>query len=615
MKSFFIISFLFLLSAISLLAQTNAGIPDESTVLVVFNVNDQTSIDIKDYYQNARGIPESNIVPLQLPRREISTGNWSDPHVVKLGYSVEYIQDSTWAVWDSTHCVDTAKFHAWQYFLEEVVNPIRLHLQQNNLTSTIRYIVICRGVPYKIQATGDWSVPGNISLDGLLCMLNTENYDNFVEAIFNVYTAQCYFNSCDPHAPPCYSSPFITNPYFDRDPNFEMNARFLSDYYTGSWGLYNYKLSYLVSRLDGLSYEIVTDIIDKSLNADMTGNKKWILDGGGSGSDEIADAFNKINTLGFSTEYNDDINDWITTSLDSVIGYTSAGVHQGMPPTYIQTILDFDYAKGAVFNTYESFNGFSIGTLRRAAGQGLMTEFLLMGGTGGAGHGVWEPYGGAVKSSIYFPYYAIGYNQIDAAWQSMIALAWRSVFVGDPLTRIYECENTVITTNSTIGSGDYECDVIVPQNVTLIIESGSVVNFRRNASLKVYGSLIIESNDTLNFSGFSELIIDSTGTMTQNSGSWLVFNGKSRFIMNNDLELTSSNNFIFQDESRFYVNAFLTLAEEAQLNMAGTSLLTINDKMIIGANTQVNLNNNSNLKNYGSLTLNNESTLNYIKKI
>lgn len=74
------------------------------------------------------------------------------------------------------------------------------------------------------------------------------------------------------------------------------------------------------------------------------------------------------------------------------------------------------------FNTYESYNGWSIGTIRPRV-QGLMTEFLLMGGTGGAGHGVWEPYAGAVKSSIYFPYYAIGYNQIDAAWQSMSALA------------------------------------------------------------------------------------------------------------------------------------------------------------------------------------------------
>lgn len=364
MKNFLRLSILLVLCCNIIEAQTNAGIPDASTVLVVYrepvDENDTLGIiseAIKDYYQLRRGIPETNILSLQLPRREISVGDWSDPHVVKLGYSDEYIQDSTWAVWDSVHCVDTAKFHAWQYFLEEVANPIRLHLQQNNLTSTIRYIVMCRGVPYKIQAAGDWSVPGNISLDGLLCMLNTENYDDFVEAIFNAYTTQCYA-SCDPNAPACYSSPFISNPYFDKDPNFEMNARFLPDYYTGSWGGYNFKLSYLLSRLDGLSFDIIKDIIDKSIAVDQSGNKTWILDGGGPGTSEIASAYNKLNSLGFETEYNDDIEDWITTSLDSVIGYTSAGVHQGMPITYIQTLLSFDYANGAVFNTYESYNGF-----------------------------------------------------------------------------------------------------------------------------------------------------------------------------------------------------------------------------------------------------------------
>lgn len=93
-------------------AQTNAGIPDASIVLVVYNANSDTSELIKDYYVQARGIPNPlNVVPLNLPRKPISVGDWSDPHVVKLGYNDEYIQDSTlpslkfrqasWAVWDS----------------------------------------------------------------------------------------------------------------------------------------------------------------------------------------------------------------------------------------------------------------------------------------------------------------------------------------------------------------------------------------------------------------------------------------------------------------------------------------------------------------------------------
>jgi uncharacterized protein (TIGR03790 family) len=605
----FLFSILFILCISFADAQspTDAGIPESQHVLVVYKqpIDENDSLGlvseaVKNYYVSARNIPSSNIVRLPLPDSiEITIEN--ETHWVGLRQETDIIRD----IYQHNINAVTPKFHAWKYFLNFVAIPIKNWITSHNLTSTIRYIVLCKGVPFKIQAAGDWPLlatsGGNVTVDGLLCMLNTDNYESFIEN--TVYR---------------FSKP---NPYYNVDPNFTMEHRFLPDHYTGN----NYKLSYLVSHLDGISYDMVKGIIDRSINTDMSGTAAWVIDDDPTWSGgHFADAREKLEELGFNVVF-DSSNTWITSHSENVMGYTSWGTHaedgncEWEDSAWVKDSLHFNLANGSVFNTYESFNGNSLTTLKWRYvtpgpecnhTQGLATQFTEIGGTATMGH-AWEPGGsGLVANNIFFPAYAIGYNLIDAVYQGMNYLAHQNVVVGDPLTRIYECENTVITTNSTIGSGDYECDVIVPQNVTLIIESGSVVNFRRNASLKVYGSLIIESNDTLNFSGFSELIIDSTGTMTQNSGSWLVFNGKSRFIMNNDLELTSSNNFIFQDESRFYVNAFLTLAEEAQLNMAGTSLLTINDKMIIGANTQVNLNNNSNLKNYGSLTLNNESTLN-----
>jgi len=274
---FFLSLFLFLCSIIAE-AQTNENIPGPENVLVVYNENSDTSEMIMEYYVNARGIPSStNVLPLSLPRRIINLGDWSGNHVVKLGFDNQNIVDSTWAKWDSSHCVDTAKFNAYQYFIEEVANPIRQHLQNNNLTSTIRYIVMCQGVPYKIQAVGDWSSPGNIGVDGLLCMLNTEDYDDFVETIFNNLVDDCY-PGCTPPPYNCYSFPIITNPYNDEDSNFDFDSRFKPDYYTGSWGGYSYKLSYLVSRLDGLSFELITDMIDRSVDADKSGEAAWILD-------------------------------------------------------------------------------------------------------------------------------------------------------------------------------------------------------------------------------------------------------------------------------------------------------------------------------------------------
>jgi hypothetical protein len=85
---------------------------------------------------------------------------------------------------------------------------------------------MCQGVPFKIQAVGDWSSPANIGVDGLLCMLNTDDYDDFVEAIFNYQSNVCY-PGCDPVL--CYYFNLVSNPYFDEDSNFDFDSRFSPD--------------------------------------------------------------------------------------------------------------------------------------------------------------------------------------------------------------------------------------------------------------------------------------------------------------------------------------------------------------------------------------------------
>lgn len=505
MKLLFIICLFFAFYYSISKAQTNANIPGPENVLVVYNENSDTSLLIANYYKEARNIPSSNILPLPLPRKVISVGDWSDPHVVKLGFDDQNIVDSTWAVWDSTHCVDTAKFHAWQYFIEEVANPIRQHLQNNNLTSTIRYIVMCQGVPFKIQAVGDWSSPGNISVDGLLCMLNTEDYDDFVETIFNNLVDDCY-PGCVP--PACYSSPVISNPYFDKDNNFNFNARFKPDCYTGYWGGYNYKLSYLVSRLDGLSFEIIKAMIDKSVAADKSGEAAWIIDNDPASisyvpvNSHFTTAKSRLENHGFNVIYNNtDI--WITHNTYTegpVMGYTSLGVHaESSNPayqTYVSDSLLFDYANGSVFNTYESFNAYSISTLRRV-GQGVMTEFSSIGGTSGAGH-IWEPYASRVsRAHVYFPYYAMGYNQIDAVWQGFSVLAWRNVVVGDPLTTIAWGKQQLAENLTWSGTNLVTGEIDITNHI-ITIEDSSVINFRHQGFITGDGKLMIGNNVTFN---------------------------------------------------------------------------------------------------------------------
>lgn len=242
--------FLFALFLLTVQAQaqdpTDAGIPDANHVLVVYNSLSDTSLMVKNYYQTARGIPESNIVPLPLPESIPITIN-DTTHIVGLAQETDIIrdfhQDSVWAV--------TPTKHAFKYFLDNIATPIKTHLVNNNLLSTVRYILLVKGVPFKIQAARDYGFtqPGNLAIGGLLCMLNTTDYDS---VILNI----------------AFPNGRFENPYRNIDPYFTMEYRFLPDHFITSQG---HHLSYLVSHMDGISYEIVKGIIDRSIDPDMSG--------------------------------------------------------------------------------------------------------------------------------------------------------------------------------------------------------------------------------------------------------------------------------------------------------------------------------------------------------
>ena len=574
---------------------TDASIPDANHVLVVYNSLDQTSVDVKDYYQNARGIPSSNIVPLDsLVNKEITID--SETHVVGLAQETDIIrdfyQDAIWAV--------TPTKHAFRYFLDNISTPIRDWITSHNLTSTIRYIVLCKGVPFKIQSGGDWCcfVEGNLTVDGLLCMLNTPDYDSYL------LNTVLYNNR-------------LLNPYCNVDPFFSMEYRFLPDHFNGSV----YKLSYLVSHLDGISYDVVKGIIDRSMEPDMSGTAAWVIDDdptfpGSSLHNIFTKSKTKLEELGFNVVYNNN-DDWITSHTGDIMGYTSWGTHaedgncEWEDSAWVKDYLNFNLANGSVFNTFESFNGNSLTTLNWRYvpndplsncnhTQGLATQFTEIGGTGTMGH-AWEPGGDGVDSTqIFFPAYQMGYSLVDAYYQGLPFLAWQNVLVGDPLVRIYECENTVISTNTTIGSGDYQCNITVPQNVVLTIASGSTINFNRNTSLKVYGTLEVSSNVTLNFNAYSKLIVDDSGTLSTSTGSHFNFNDHSKFILYNNFELTIEDNFVFNSESEFRVEGILTMGLNSNVTFNFNSILRVLNTININPGVVMTFNYNSKLRVPGS---------------
>jgi hypothetical protein len=93
------------------LAEAQQSLPDSSNVLVVYNLLDQTSIEVKNYYKLKRGIPSTNIFPLDsLFNMWITDPATQDSHYIVLDQQGEIIKDETnqWE-WCPTK-------HAWIYF-------------------------------------------------------------------------------------------------------------------------------------------------------------------------------------------------------------------------------------------------------------------------------------------------------------------------------------------------------------------------------------------------------------------------------------------------------------------------------------------------------------------
>lgn len=322
MKNCFFFLFLSFLCISNTKAQTNANIAGPENVLVIYkqpkDANDtlgNISKDIRDYYLTARDIPTSNSIGITLP----DTAYFNGDRVILIQNGEVIKRDASCSDYNSYGwCTDTS---AWKYYKQFIADTIAYYLNNTTdpntgqyLKDQIRYIVLCKGIPLKIMS-GDpywlehYHIYGiNISVDGLLCLLKTNSNNN--GDITSLY----------------YSS-IMDNPYDQNDQDFDFNHRFKSNHYaTGNW-----KLAYLVSRLDGQNYEDIELMIDRGVNADKSGEGFWILDGDPWGylhTIDVTATKNKLQNLGFNYLY-DTGDSCITTSNYPVIEYTSQGLHTG----------------------------------------------------------------------------------------------------------------------------------------------------------------------------------------------------------------------------------------------------------------------------------------------
>ena len=124
-----------------------------------------------------------------------------------------------------------------------------------------------------------------------------------------------------------------------------------------------------------------------------------------------------------------------------VIAYASYGQNDaaGAEPLDVSYIATFDFARGAIFNTLESFNGRDFGGAGNleAAPQTQLSDFIAAGGTFGIGN-VWEPFSFSAADNVLLldAFLNRGMTFAEAAYSSLQVLSWQQIVVGDPLARM-----------------------------------------------------------------------------------------------------------------------------------------------------------------------------------
>jgi len=369
-------------------------------VLVVFNSNSADDEEIANYYaspETGRGIHQDYVYGMDLSMNEIINRDTYNTTVRDL---------------------------------------LRTHLEDTGQKDEIYYIVTTKDVPIRVSGTGGYE--GTFAcVDSELCLLY-EEYD------------------LEPHT---------TNPYYgwlssdETDKGNPAKSQPWQPFYFSYEGI---TMNYLVTRLSGWFKEDVFAMIDRGIAAENTpipeyvvifddANKSYDMmnDPTADTSESAVDEFLRLGLSFFADTVQIDPPDqgvkiYASTLTDNgfnpdvVIGYCSHGIHSSLPSRYIIENLNFNYLPGALFMSYESFNGQQFrGDPYTHTGHGQVADWILMGGTGGIGN-VYEPYSDACgdESIIFAEYVHCGRNLAEALYKGLRRVSWVEVVLGDPLCKL-----------------------------------------------------------------------------------------------------------------------------------------------------------------------------------
>ena len=294
-------------------------------------------------------------------------------------------------------------------------SQVESYIQANNLKDKINYIVTTKGVPLKVNRgnTSSTSSP-------------SASVESELTLILGPYNSSIGING------------IVFSPYY-----YQNNHFLRKDY-----GIY------LVTRLDGYTFEEIKDMIDKSAQSVVKGDKfvqsieplvvkeaKFVFDqdpAWNSSLPQLNNAMASASTILTNKGYNSLLNtdSVYVTNKTNVIGYVSWGSNDHYANNYTQNAIPHNtWHPRAIAETYVSTSGRTFND-PATYGQSLIADLIREGVTGAKGY-VYEPYSFAMSIvSVLFDRYTSGYNLAESFYMASRSLSWMDVVIGDPKTSI-----------------------------------------------------------------------------------------------------------------------------------------------------------------------------------
>ena len=360
------------LLAMALVAVAGGG---PQNVLVVVNANSKESLEIGNAYRRAHDLPYRQLLSLAAPT------------VAPISY---------------------------QTYLDEIENPIRVYLKNQQLSDEITCIVLTRGIPETV------SLNGVRATASLLAALGLPDKGDGADK--------------------------IANPYFQAPDAFVHRTPALAGVY-------------LVTVLDGYHNGDIRKLISQGVAADGTApDGRFILQTSPQSLDQANDLKKMLAVRNLSAE----VTTALPTDRTGIMGYFSGGIYSGLSPDFV---TGCQFHPGAIADMVQSF-GAAPGNFDETAPPLLLPVSAFVKAEITGIHGVVGDAGPDAFPSYRDPAallgkYTGGFSLAESFYTALPYLNWQNVVIGDPLCAPY-AQRPVIETAMDAGP----VKGIVPVRVT-----------------------------------------------------------------------------------------------------------------------------------------------------